>query len=672
MTRTFRLPTYLLWLFRVGGIFLVLLSLMRLAFFLFFNNQGNSLGSLGPSFWLGFRFDLRAVSLICLPLLLLGAIPWLHPFRNPRAGRGWIVYFGVMAFLVVFFYVVDFAHYAYLSQRLNASVLHYLQDAGISANMVWQSYPVIRLLLLILALTAAMAWLIRRTYLRLSVSHEPVFGRLRGGAAVLCFLLMAGFIFGRFNQYPLRWSDAFSTGNDYRANLALTPFESFFNTLQFRSAGYDEKKLKQYFPLLASQLGLQQNNYPNFHRPLLADSLATPRPVNIVLVICESFSAYKSSMWGNPLNTTPFFDSLSQRSLFYDRCFTPSYGTARGVWATLTGIPDVEIAKTSSRNPLAVDQHILINDFKEYARYYFIGGSPSWANIQGLLRNNIHDLKLYDQESFESPRLDVWGISDKNLFLESNKVLAAEKQPFFAVIQTADNHRPYTIPAEDTDFEVRAPSEDSLNRFGFADQVSYTDKLKEYNAFRYTDFTFRKFMDAAAKEAYFKNTLFVFIGDHGIPGDVGEMFPPAWTNQQLTAMHVPLLFYFPGSQQANRIGTICSQLDVLPTIAGWCNRDLSNSGLGRNLLDTSAKPSYAFIFNPDKRQIGMVMDPYLYLQNIESGKSEVVPIAASAPLPPPPETREHMINLTNGYYEAARYLLLNNKKQPKPEGNGNE
>ena len=36
------------------------------------------------------------------------------------------------------------------------------------------------------------------------------------------------------------------------------------------------------------------------------------------------------------------------------------------------------------------------------------------------------------------------------------------------------------------------------------------------NAFRYTDFGFQKFMEAAQKEAYFKNTIFVFVGDHGI------------------------------------------------------------------------------------------------------------------------------------------------------------
>ena len=98
---------------------------------------------------------------------------------------------------------------------------------------------------------------------------------------------------------------------------------------------------------------------------------------------------------------------------------------------------------------LHVDQHTIINDYKGYEKFYFIGGSLSWANISGLLTNNIDGLHLYEQEDYKAKTIDVWGISDKNLFLEANDVLKQQTHPFFAVIQTADNHRPYTIPEED-------------------------------------------------------------------------------------------------------------------------------------------------------------------------------------------------------------------------------
>ncbi|WP_315821925.1 LTA synthase family protein [Paraflavitalea speifideaquila] len=401
----------------------------------------------------------------------------------------------------------------------------------------------------------------------------------------------------------MRWSDAFALGNDYKANLALNPFESFFNTLKFRNK-YDEKKVKALYPVIAQYYNLPaSDSVLNYERKVSPHPGGLTTQPNIVLVICESFSAYKSSMWGNPLNTTPFFDSMSKGGLFFERCFTPTYGTARGVWATVTGIPDVEVPKTASRNPGAVDQHSIINDFAGYEKLYFLGGSASWANIRGLLTNNITGLKLYEGEDFKSPTVDVWGISDKNLFLESNKILAQQNKPFFAVIQTADNHRPYTIPKEDQqEFKKVNVSLDSIRRFGF-------ENVDELNAFRYTDFSYRKFIEAARAEKYFNNTIFVFIGDHGIPGNAGTMFPQAWTEQRLTSMHVPLLMYSPALVKPRRTDMICSQVDVLPTLASLANISYTNTTLGKDLLDSTTHP-FAFIFDPDNNMSGIVKGDY--------------------------------------------------------------
>jgi hypothetical protein len=61
---------------------------------------------------------------------------------------------------------------------------------------------------------------------------------------------------------------------------------------------------------------------------------------------------FRSSMGGNPYNTTLTLMTCAKKGFFYDRCFTPSFPTARGVWATITGIPDVlgDNNRTASRN----------------------------------------------------------------------------------------------------------------------------------------------------------------------------------------------------------------------------------------------------------------------------------------------------------------------------------
>lgn len=661
--RISRLPRLIQWILSIGFVLLLTMTLFRIVFYFFFNNQGNSFFQLGGAFFLGLRYDLRAIALILLPLLILGSIRPLNPFNNNIARNWWLFLLSIVVLVISIFYVVDFGHYNYLAQRLNASVLNYLKDSAISKEMVGQTYPVFKLVSIIIVTSALLIWIIYRRFRYIEKKNVVTNTRNRSISFASLFLVMAFFIFGRFNQYALRWSDAFDLGNDYKANIALNPFETFFNTLKFRAKPFDDAKLRSLYPVMAKYYGYTPDTPLNFSRNISA--LNIPNKPNIVLVICESFSAYKSSMYENPLNTTPFFDSLSRNGIFFDRCFTPSYGTARGVWATLTGLPDVQITTTSSRNPLAVDQHTIMNDFNGYEKYYFIGGSPSWANIRGLLMNNINGLHLYSQSEFKAPKLDVWGISDKNLFLESNKILAQEQKPFFAIIQTADNHRPYTIPSEDVDFNVLRTTEDSLNRFGFSDQVNYENKLKEYNAFRYTDYTFQKFMEAAGKEKYFENTVFVFIGDHGIAGDVGSMFPSSWTAQRLTAVHVPLLFYAPKLLAPQKKSMICSQVDVMPTIASLAGVSYTNTALGRNLFDSTHRP-FAFIFDPDYRQAGIIMDDYFYRKNFETGKEELVSIRNNGAPDTVVSYLPDMKLLGEAMHLSAQYLILNNKKKPQP------
>jgi len=660
-----RVPKLLRWIFSVVFILLAVMTVSRLIIYWQFNPPGKAFS--GSAFILGLRYDARIVSITGLAMMLLCAPLFLDPFKNNKAAAFWNILLPAVFMVLVLVLAIDFYHFDYLHQRLNATVLNYLEDAGISFNMMWQSYPMLKIslgfiLLLVLARLGFGKLLARY---REQYSYYKRKGRLM---YVIAFVIFGIFIFGRIGQFPLRWSDAYTLSDDFKANLALNPFQSFVSTLNFRSTSYDLKKVRAGYPLMAGYLGINNpdSSSLNFERVYAEGDTSGTRP-NIVLVLCESFSAYKSSMYNNPLNTTPYFNELCKNGIFFDRCFTPAYGTARGVWATITGIPDVASPKTASRNPNAVDQKTIINSFTGYNNFYFLGGSATWANIRGVLTNNINNLKLYEQEDYAAKKIDVWGISDKNLMLEANQVLKKQTKPFFAIIQTADNHRPYTIPAEDLDeFKSVSFSADSLKRFGF-------ESNEEMNAFRYTDFGFQKFMEAAKKEAYFKNTIFVFVGDHGIRyNGTLDYFPKAWTEQGLTCEHVPLLFYAPAFLKPQRKGDICSQVDILPTIASLAKITYTNSSLGRNLFDTvstavNGKEKYAFVIDHDVKTIGMVSSRYYYLKNYKTGKEELVSMTGNEPVPGNAATdsvKEHLHRFTDAYYETAKYLLLKNKKKP--------
>jgi phosphoglycerol transferase MdoB-like AlkP superfamily enzyme len=661
------------WLVFIALLFLLLMSLARFILYFAFKSPLQSLSHSLPAFWLGVRYDLRDVGILSVVLLLLGSVPAFDPFRTRLGKNTWFIILGFVSLLFPVVYTVDFAHYAYLSQRLNASLINYMADSDASLTMIWETYHVVWIVLTVLGVMLLILAILSWSYRRLSPAKIPVNASGQWIWGVVIFLLLGGGIFGHLGQYPLRWSDAFSLKDDRQAQLALNPFQSFFSSLKFRNQTFARKDVTRYYPLVAGYLGVAQPDSAtlNYTRVVprgeaagaAADGTGSADPAgrpNIVLVICESFSGYKSSMWGNPLNTTPFFNTLCNQGVFFDHCFTPHYGTARGVWAVITGIPDVAIDNTSSRNPYAVNQHSIMDDVNGYDKYYFIGGSTSWANIRGVLENNIKDLHLYEQNNYSSPKLDVWGISDKNLFMESNKVLRQQTKPFLAIIQTSDNHRPYTIPEEDrAAFHPVTYPTDTLRKYGFQTN-------EELNAFRYTDFCYQYFIETARKESYFKNTIFVFIGDHGIRGDAGNMLPRAWTDEALTCFHVPLLFYAPGLLAPVRHTMNCSQIDVMPTLAGLAGVPYTNTTLGRDLFhlkDTLSNAS--LIMDHDAKEIGVVMNGYYFVRQLTGGKERLVSIRNNDPLPPGwlhDSLGNRMRDYTNGLYETARYLLVNNKK----------
>lgn len=666
MKKTF-LPKTIRWTFYSGFVFLIIMSLLRFVFVNYFSAPASADNNLTSSYILGFRYDLRYVTIVMMITLLFSFIKPLNPFDKKLGKQIAIITWMLFSSLLLFFYTADFIHYAYVHQRLNASILSYIDNPLISMQMIWQSYPIITIIIIFLVVEWVLYKFISFTY-QLSAKYVRTGSQFKNIIIQTIFFIILlyaaiGNIIYKGGQYPLRWSNAYSLGSDYKANVALNPMQSFFSTLNFRSSKIDTDLIKKNYSVIADYLTIPSNEqdaqnlqFARIHNPV-NNNLEASTIKNVVLVICESFSAYKSSMMGNPLNTTPYFNDMKKQGVYFNRAFSPAYGTARGVWAVLTGTPDVLEGKTSSRNPLAVDQHSIIADFKNYEKYYFLGGSASWANIRGVLTNNISDLKIFEQGSYQSSEIDVWGISDKNLFLEANKTLSKNTKPFFAIIQTADNHRPYTIPAEDLKvFVKKTVPKDSLLKYGF-------ENNEEYNAFRYTDFCIEQYIEAAKKEKYFNETLFVFVGDHGIKGDAGTMLPKSFTEQGLTNMHVPLLFYAPSILQPKEYSIPVSQLDVLPSIASLCNIPYTNTTMGKNVFITvQQKDNAIFLYDDFNQQIGVLNNEFYYGYQLKNPSKPIFESALNNEVVKNDSVQKQMDILTKTIYETAKYMLIHNQK----------
>lgn len=662
----------------MAAVLLVTGTLARVIFMLWFLpiNSGMSLHDWAGALWLGARFDLRASVLTVALAWAIASLPWLGKYmRPPLRRRTWLAYWMLACTLWGLAVIFDAGHYSYLTKRLSSTLLSLARDGSEAAGMVWQSYPVMWIMLGLALWLLVCHWIFSRLWTWATGASAVRFNQPAGrkwttiGSEVMVVFLAIFAVHGKVSQYPLRWSDSVVLPNAFAQQSALNPLLNLNDTWTFRVQSLDDAHMRPDANEIRAFVGLpplKPDEPISFLRtvPPKPEAAGKP-PLNVVLVLLESFAAHKVGVFGSKMGATPSFDALAKDGLLFTRMMSAHAHTARGVFATVTGIPDVSLYSTASRNPAAANQHSIINEFKDYKKYYFIGGSTSWANVRGVLTANIDGIDIYEEGRLKSPVEDVWGVSDKNLFFEANEQFRAQTKPFFAVIQTSSNHRPYTIPEEDMKaFTPPTPTDQELESQGFI-------SLEEYRGFAYLDWSIGQFMQKARQEKYFDNTIFAFIGDHGIIGMPGHHLPRSWKDLAIAQGHTPLLIYSPKHVAPRRIDFWAQQVDVLPTIASLVGIGYRNTTLGRDLLDPkfdATRVSFEFQFTGIGEE-GVLADHYMF---VDRQPPEVFDILSSQPTtnllkqtPISPEL-QHLSQLWShfpaAYGNAALYLQTHNPR----------
>ncbi len=643
-------------------------TLMRGAFLFVFRTSlvPQSYPELWETFYVGAKFDMR---LACGLSIILGLYFTLCAFwkKAQAARKAMAVFYGLLEALVMLIYFADFAHYAYISMRINYSILKYAENALISLQMAWETYPVLWGVLGLAVWGTLAGWFtnfVQKKAFAVSDNYrwKGNLGWFFGG-----LLLTGALMFGQLSQYPLRWSNAYHSTNNFICNLTLNPVLNIFDTARFVKAdSYDEEKTKAYYDTVAKYLGVDNPDKEalNFERSFAGKPKEQQKDYNVVVIFMESLAWNKLSITNPDIDPTPFVKSLAEKSILFTNFFAPTSATARAVFATVTGIPDVTSFKTSSRNPLIVDQHVVVNALRDYEKYFFIGGSASWGNIRGILEHNLTDVHMYEEGNFQNEhRNDVWGISDLDLFREANRILneeqKQEKKPFFAIIQTAGYHRPYTIPDDNAGFVTKDIGEELAHKRSFV-------SVAEYNSLRFSDHALHEFFKLAEKSDYYDNTIFLIFGDHGLSAPQSENMPRGYVEHNLINHQIPLIIAgAPITPQV--IDRTASQVDILPTVMGILGRPYFTRAIGRDALSapTGEPGSLIYGWATTPSTIGFVQGEYYY--HSAGGKEGLYKFTADNYnediSKQDPQRFEHMKNLAQGLYETSRYQFYHNQKR---------
>ncbi len=661
-----KIPNYIKYIVTNVILYLLLALIFRFIFYTFFLEIDNLNSSeIKKAILLGVRFDIKLAIISFFPLAILVLVTNYNFFKK-KLYKNIARIYTVLAFLTLtLFYIFDLGYYEYLEIRLDAASLRFLSNLKISTQVLFESYPVYKGLLgllIICFLTYKLSGFIYRFH---KTQHNNLKKTLKIAVFIATFLVLSFGIYNSTTHYPLRWSEAFFSKNNKVNQFALNPVLYFFDSFAFRSVGVDLEKFKTYYPVIAEHLDLPKDTI-NFEKKITFKEPYKNKP-NVIFVMLESTGTAPMSYYGNPLNSTPKMDSIIKESVSFSKFYVHKPGTAGSVFASITGLPDIEDVKTASRNPMIIDQRIIFDQYKGYEKLYFIGGSANWANIRGVFQSNIKNLKIYEEGSFEEEnRADVWGIDDYDLFKESDKVLKdfnEKKQPFVAYIQTATNHMPFTVPEEKESFRPILEdeiTEETLLKGGFR-------SLGQLNGIRYLDFNVAKFLERAKVSGYYDNSIFVFFGDHR-----GGMKELDFLNNNeddlgIQVHHVPFFIHAPKYITPKVVDKYAKLVDVFPTVTSLAKIDYSNFTLGRDLLDSTNNNTAAFVYIQSKgeKAVGVIKDEYYYEKTNISKKAslyslkerKIQDIKSSKP-----KITSKLDSLLSAYYHTTKYLYFNNKK----------
>ncbi|WP_410221415.1 LTA synthase family protein [Pedobacter sp.] len=297
--------------------------------------------------------------------------------------------------------------------------------------------------------------------------------------------------------------------------------------------------------------------------------LKTDKP-NIVLFILESFTANLTYTLGQEKNITPNFDSLAHKGLLFSQIYATGNRTDKGVIGTLAGYPTlgsgsiVKWPEKMQKIP-AISQSLHQNG---YVNSFFYGGESEFDNYKAFILSHDYQL-LVDKNSFDKKDMNSkWGAYDAIVFNRQIQEAKNFKQPFFSTILSLTNHEPFEVPGE--------------HKFGSQDNVA---KFK--STAYYTDSCIASYLNEAKKQPWYRNTLFIFIADHGhiLPKNKYDIFDPQ-------RYHIPMLFYgevikdeFKG-KQINYTG---SQQDLAATLLAQLNLKRDQFKWSKNLLNPNIK-----------------------------------------------------------------------------------
>lgn len=270
----------------------------------------------------------------------------------------------------------------------------------------------------------------------------------------------------------------------------------------------------------------------------LATLIAAERP-NILWIIAEDMGP-ELSCYGTPEVKTPTLDRLAEKGMLFKNAFTvtPVCSTSRSSF--MTGMYAMSIDAHNHRshregtNPLP-DGVRVITDWLRPTGY-------TTANIRKLTK----DRKL--SKFYKGTGKTDWNFTypkGKKPFDVSDFDELKNKQPFYAQINFSETHRGGAWNTSHQHIDHQAdPAKVKIPDYYPEHPVTRAVWAQYLNAVMAVDKKVAFILDLLKRDQLDKNTIVIFLGDHGRAMPRGKQWPYD------SGLHIPLIVYWPENNSA--------------------------------------------------------------------------------------------------------------------------
>ncbi len=580
---------------------------------------------------MGLLYDCAALTYFTIPFALYLTVVPVKIFEH-RLHRPFVhTVFGLVLYLLLFSAVAEYLFFDEFGTRFNFIAIDYLVYTREVMGNIRESYSLNHILAGIFLATMAFYLVIRKQIdLSLKVQADSVIRRLRYCAAFV-LLTVASFVFVDQSWRNISHN---SYANELAGNGIYDLFAAFRNSDLDYQRFYSGTNEKIALAHLGELLREKNNHKVTGDMRDVAREISNPgkeKKLNVVVIVEESLSAEYLGVFGSTRGLTPNLDKLAKKSLLFTHIYATGTRTVRGLEAitlSLPPLPGTSIIKRS-KNENFFSWGSLMKT-KGYDTKFIYGGYGYFDNMNYFFSHNGFD--IVDRSDFaegQTTFANAWGVCDEDLF--KKVIQEAEKshnagKPFFSMVMTTSNHRPYTYP--DGKIEIAS----GTGRSG---------------GVKYADYAIGRLIEKAKQQPWFKNTVFVIIADH-CAASAGKTDLPA------KRYEIPMLVYAPSHLKPGRVDKMASQIDVAPTVLGLLNMSYRTKFFGKNVLKMEPFQERAFISTYQK--LGFLKDNVLII--LSPGKSEhAYRVNRSDGNMREVQPPERILNDAIAYYQGADFLV---------------